>query len=331
VSLFIKYKPSDTGVRSPSPCGGSDPVWLASSIRLTLDDVVNTPISKARVGVTCRIHVDVHSQTKTYTPSDDPAETDLKILVQAWVCRPTAGGVGPGSALASSPTDILPILQTVSPGVAGTRFFTWTPEAADVPGGGADETHLCIGANCFWTNASGDPLRPSAEGAELIAPAVIDICNNPHHAQRNIALLSATAPGSFVAEFVAGGLRVGGAVELELIEVRRRRELVLVEKEFLVAEGIAELLDGRKPVLAGAKEMPITMGARAAARAELRGKRKTGPRIRFNVKRGELVPIKINVRLPEDKPGTARAFDVVQRGPRGEVVGALRFLTVAPG
>jgi hypothetical protein len=326
VTLFIKYIASDTG--TPTPCAGTDPVWLAHSIRLTLADAVNTPISKARVNVPCRIHVFVDSTSATYTPSSDPADNDLKVRVQAWVCRPGTAGVGPGTAIASSPTQIQNILGTVAPGLTGTTFFDWTPQPGDLPTG-ATETHLCIGANCFWTNATGDPAAPPPEGGPLVAPATIDICSNRHHAQRNITLLSATAPGSMAMQFIAGGLEEGGEVEIRIREVRGRRELLPVEQEFLVADGVARLLKGEQLVLAGGKKMPIYTGAQEDARVELRTREEAGERLRLRLKPGELVPVEIHLELPEDEPGLVRAFDVVQEGREGEVIGGLRLLTVA--
>ena len=320
MTLFIKYVSTDNGNRVPSPCGGPVPVWLAHSIRLT--DQANSPISKARVGQTCRIHVDVDSNEDMYPPSADPLDTDLKVRVQVWVCRPTSAGVGPVTALASSPTDIKSITQTIAPGVTGTTFFEWTPQAGDVPGS-ATETHLCIGANCFWTNAAGDPQAPPSEGAGMPPPSAIDICNNPHHAQRNIALLSATAPGP-AAEFIAGGLDQGGEIFLAILEAEGERELLPAEQEFLIAEGIAET----RLVLAGT-DIPIRIGAHGRAKVELRARDESGQRIRLKLEPEELVPVVIHIEDPDEEPGVFRAYDVVQSGPEGELIGALRVVAVA--
>jgi hypothetical protein len=156
-------------------------------------------------------------------------------------------------------------------------------------------------------------------------PSAIDICNNPHHAQRNIALLSATAPGP-AAEFSAGGLERGGEILLAILEAEGERELLPAEQEFLIAEGIAET----RLFLAGT-DIPIRVGAHGQAKVELRAGDESGERIRLKLDPEELVPVEIHIDSPDEEPGMFRAFDVVQSGPEGELLGALRVVAVSTG
>jgi hypothetical protein len=355
VPLYIKYKPTDTGNRVPSPCA-TEALWLASSIWLT--DTSNALIAKARVGTACRIHVQVDSSAETYAPNPPTKE----VRVQVWVCNPSSGA-GPTGGLASAggsngttattpfdPTN--PAATVLAPGQPRTTYVEWTPQAGDLLGA-MTESHLCIAANCYWV--SNDPVQP-AEGAALPPPGTVDICNNGHHAQRNISLLSATAPGSMSAEFmVAGGDEEGEPAEIFVQEVAGPRKLLIAELEQLLAEGIAVLAkvgEGERPkdadgepyvrellrrgaelVLAGAEDVPVKAAEEATAKAVLDSEHGSGRRLGLKLEPGRQAIVRLAIDLPEDdKPGVVRAFDVVQTGPKGQLVGGLRVLTVvAPG
>jgi hypothetical protein len=161
---------------------------------------------------------------------------------------------------------------------------------------------------------------------EIFAPTAIDICHNAHHAQQNIMLVSAAGPSA--SDFSAGGLEDAGTVEIEVREIIEKVGLLESERDFLVTEGIAKILDDGSLVLAAAPDWPIQAGGRDPAEAYLRARGESGERIRLEVDAVELVPVELRV-VADDDPGVVRIFDIVQRVERGEIVGALRVLTVA--
>jgi hypothetical protein len=68
----------------------------------------------------------------------------------------------------------------------------WTPQPGDLKNIDPNTNlgHLCLGANCFWPGSS-----PPSEGADLTDPnSVLDICNEQHHGQTNIAVIPAVSP-----------------------------------------------------------------------------------------------------------------------------------------
>ncbi|MEV4559232.1 hypothetical protein AB0K51_19895 [Kitasatospora sp. NPDC049285] len=231
MTLYVKYKSDDDGKSAIPP--GSTP-WASSEIWLT-DANGNTQTSPtdpntpaAYIGANY-IHVTVNSTNPTpYTG----------VQVQAWVCDYTAGGVGPASSRPSTNgtsgvrTQIDDPLSSTQSRVA---HLTWNALSGDETKNGG---HLCIAVNCYYEG------QPAPDGAERLG-GFLDVFNDRHYAQRNIAVLPASQKlKSLVLRLANAGVEAAD-FEARAWELDREGGIGAVEQELLLAHCFVDLVDGK--------------------------------------------------------------------------------------
>jgi hypothetical protein len=329
-SLFIKYKPTDTGARPIPSCGSGEIPWLSTAI-----DIVPGP---AQVGVACQIRVRVDSKTVSFPGG--------AVKVQVWVCDYT-GGVGPstatappydpvsGDASSGGPTIVAGTVTPGAPPGAQTVAVPWTPKATELRNPRPDGSfHMCVAANVF----SDDPVA-GIDGASLGVGQFLNLCGNQHHAQKNLSILPAAAPGGGgMFPFMLGiGAEEDAIFELEAREVRRER-FELAELKDLAALVFVELPEGfdlatLEKLHASGEEVELLLAGERARVHEARGPAgpfeleapgQKGHRVKVEVPAGRPQTVRLRVRLgKEDEPGAVHAFDIVQRFASGKHEGRL--------
>jgi hypothetical protein len=323
LSIDFGASPSvDNGTR---PYTGSNPIW--NNFSLWLDGGPSQ--TQTRVGTPTTVKARV---------SNKGGQTVQNVNVDAYVMNPHVGVTTPALAIrrlsgfvasvatgsgSTSPTDPHVVTCQIQDPVQGP--IPWTPTQAELTSTVNGEGHLCLIANVF---ADGD-------GGQLPDGQPFDVTRDQHQGQRNITLLpTSLLAEEQVAEFELMAAPTGEetALAIEAIDpetaigagerwlLRSHRDIV-ADREHGGLRGLAVVHDG--------KRFPIQF-----SRAELRARLyvgeigEIGPKGPLPAFRDSL-PARITLTIsPEEEIGALHAFEIVQRDRKGNVLGALRMLTV---
>jgi hypothetical protein len=356
----VLYLETDFGYSTPPPndngsrpyTGGKTPIWENSSI--WLDGGSGVTQTSTHVGATTDVRVRV-------TNSGD-ADVDF-VSVDAYLMDPQVGLTYPAQAIRS----LSGTVGVASPGSGSTSptdphvalcqlptspASSWVPTATELANSSGG--HLCLIANVY----SDTDGRPLASGDPF------DIVNNPHHGQRNIALLASTERLQDFQIKVMPTLE--GHPTLLDIHALTSREAIGMGENWLLrsrANVVRVAQDGGRPAyyLTGSRGNPDTalsfsrksvagsIGLREgtvdlheAARATKAAVERVGnaDRLAWSAAEGgariklqatkEIQIATLSVER-DDTKGSLQAFDVVQRSEDGMILGGIRIISLVTG
>lgn len=211
-----------------------------------------------------------------------------------------------------------------SSGSATAVNVDWTPQAAEI--GGA-QRHFCIRANVFVDPNDQEP-DPNAPAGTL---PVIDIANNPRHAQRNMTLLPKPVMfrGFFPFDLDIGNPdpEEGGEFRFSVAEILGALNANEIAHLRLTRWIDPEFLEGL--VLAGTKgEVEVVAAHRPAREVALVLGESSGEKVEAQLAGGELGTMTLQMLLDPGDAASVHRFEVTQYG-RDGLVGAAHVMTIA--
>jgi hypothetical protein len=342
VALYIRYKATDDGDRAT---GVTQPWWLSPDLVLAKSNGDRT--DQIRAGQSYKVQLRVSNVSSTPFNS---------VHAQIWVCEwgtvplpVKSWTLGPLPIGAPGPGQPPAVLDFETP--AGDM---WT-----VPGG---QKHYCLLANCYAVGAGGSPL----DGAPLADPKNINVPGNAHHAQHNLAYVTALVgrpvdvdrlllwvgnkdtgrdrefilraepvlklrprvqlPPVFDRVLERVGARAGGQGLRNLLPSAVREPPAAIRGRIGALGDGIDAVGGRVP-----RPFPITgMHATPAVKAiDLRFDGQVGRRVRVGLAAGERSQVQLDVAFDDGELAGLNAFDVVQRdAATGRAVGGARLVVV---
>jgi hypothetical protein len=325
--LVIKLDANDTGVR---PMPANTPFWTCQAITLLGDNQTLYGDTATAVGRVTTLEVQV---------SNTGVSAFHDVTVEAWVCNYTLGYVGPGSAIpgppptsftgttASVPAGAQPVIVQCTP--------TWTPSAAqaainvETEPDGTQAAHVCVGANAYGTDASGQPV-----GAALPTGA-IDPLHRSEHGQTNIKVRQVKYATPMPRPFMR-------------VVLENRDEEPLAATVTLAYVGAPLTASDINPIATGKygthpfrasphipidfdideREGPMESEARREGEYLMPHSRRPRPKVRsFKLEPKEQRPLFLKARLSErEEPGNVHVFDAISRDHQGRIMGAARMI-----
>jgi hypothetical protein len=326
--------PTDNGTR---PYTGSQPLWNNSS--LFLDP---PPQTQATVNQPATIKVRVSNNSTAGT-------TVTGVRVRAYVMSPQVGLASPAQALQTFLSDV----KDVAPGSGGgsstdahifdclSGGMPWVPTQAQLNQTPLGQGHLCLVANCYQDPLFASP-PPPLEGHDLAASDTFDIANDQHQGQRNI-MLAPAAPG---AHFVGFEINAAPAGQEATIEVEKlvsaqvqgpSERFLLLTSPLITAQrtgsGRRKLYftdaDGAD-VAVRYSRYKLNYGLTLGEPKQI-GKVSQARKLALDPA-AQITPATLSLEIsPKEPPGSIHAFDIIQRGAKGQVLGGLRVLSVVSG
>ncbi|MFF3877186.1 hypothetical protein [Streptomyces sp. NPDC001978] len=323
--LSVDFGSSPTKDDGTRPYTGTNPQWNSASI--WLDGGPNQ--TQTRVGTPTTIKVRVSNKGKSpvtavrvdaYVMNPFVGISQPQQAMDGLVLSGFAGSIGPGSGAASG-TDAHVVTCMFQDPAQGP--IPWTPTDAQLNGTINGDGHLCLIANVF---ADGD-------GHQLVPVENFEVVSDQHQGQRNITLLPMTKLKSGDLEFLIMPAPFEGMdtrVAFEVVDPKvaigaGERWLLLSHPDISECHG----KDGLVLNLKGKKVPLFLSDTEPKAELYIDEIEQTGG--------GVLPPFpeplraRVKVDMGEQKLGAMHVFDVVQRDPKEQVLGALRFVTVLTG
>jgi len=320
--LFIRVAPSDTGTRPFNACAD---FWTNESIWL---DPPNPDQTTAQENQASTIKVRVRNK--------GTASIQF-VKVRAYLLSPLVGLVRPGQALinfVSIPLTVPPI-GTAPDGVV-FDCGPWTPTSSQISQ--TTDGHLCLAANCFQDPNLAD--LPPFDGHDLQSTENFDMCNDAHQGQRNIHVVAFTQQK--LGEPINFGFLVASPdpehpqdSTVEILKLPSKR--ALHQSELLVLHSnpaikIARSETGRRHLLLvddAGREIVMGFSRRKPIfHLDAPGLERR-PHVRLAAFSEDTHPMSMKLQLsPKEKVGSMHAFDIVQRTPKGEILGGIRVITV---
>jgi hypothetical protein len=339
------------------------PFYTNDNLRLSGSSLGPT---SAKVGDTVRIQVGVQGVN---VGTDGATVEDQILHVQAWICYPNtvAGRAGPLVAsmktgptpakdLTASPQKIFGTGEVLDyqnpvqpPGPVYAQFTLdnpWKPQQADIIPPNV-HAHCCIMATCQGLADVNNPTGPVPVG--LFVPGTdlsqIDICSEPHEAQRNISILPIThgmiRRGTLLGDFgflsggVAGEERARVVVEvMPLAQPDRINPVILGVLQAGPWSGLplrAARSGPRRLVLHKNPHLFEGWLATIISDAEEFIEDPDGRRVTLALPPNGLQPMLLQMELDESEaPGTVHVFDIVQTDPSGRRGGIRVGAVVVP-
>lgn len=291
--------------------------WLSDALAVINPANGAQDPSKPRLGVVQRLQATVRSSAARE-----------HVHVQFWVCAfGTAGSPYLASAGGTGgllrPADDLGDNLTVGPGGELIVQIEWTPVRADITWIPANQpvpdVHCCLMANVFATDGSND-------GAPLAGPPVLALGANPHHAQRNLTLITSSGAGSAMNLMMfAGNPFEEGEADFRF-EVRQLRghRLLDVELDHLLRRPWIARSEKGLAIEVGGERLPIRVAEEPLEELEIELGGERGPRLRTTLAAGSPQPLTLRADLPKEE-NVLRFFDVVQHA-GDKIVGGARIM-----
>ena len=320
--LFIRSFDTDDGARPPG--GLTNTWWLSPDLFLATlqgNGVLGASTASLFPGSRYAPRVVVRNFQPAYG----------NVWVQVWLCdfgtAPATVAktwtLGPQAVPAKAPGSADPSATVFEAPTSQTWTAPPDPTPAD-PG-----SHFCLMANVY-AKSDGGALE---HGAPLAgAPPAVDVPNNSHHAQHNLAYRSFPPWHDLLQEWIGvtvanqGLLAARFAVEVRPAP-RRPRFVDALHAQGLVRPGL-QLLDRARVRTPTRLMRGFGSGDLAVVRdVTLVGDRQSGRRLTLDLEPGETSAINVNLRLFAGRHPGLTAFDVVQRERRsGRTVGGARIV-----
>jgi len=329
------------------PIGGG--TWyLSQALAVVNNTTGGQPVDRPLVDTT-------DDQVMTITVRNGKKPVD-NVFVQYWVCAFSAGFAGPlylpisANGMKGKQIDPFePSTHSVPGGLNHVFTDSFKPTSAEVaplvdPTNPNADFHACILANVY-------SLKPTPDGARIpatttVPPTAFPAWNpvgNPHHAQRNITLVTPDTDGVKKIDFMmhAGNPdpEIDVKFELEIRELhlgRGQPQIGKVELDHLLRHPrIVKRESERRPtptrdplatiaIQLGNKLVPIKLATKPLRSLQIDAGDRAAPRTRIALGPDAAAQIRLQADLPEEE-NVLRIFDVVQSRD-GKAVGGARVL-----
>jgi hypothetical protein len=311
---YIRFRdPDDMGLRPPDAS-----LYTTPAISITKPS--GLPSTDPAV-----VYADVDNQfVRVEVGNKGNEDADAFVTVWAYGFGTNSGPSGYSATLGGTLGTTAPIAIPAGASGSGTAVtIPWKPQAGEL--GGGTQLHCCVRANVFINESDRQP--PSS--APQNTPPSLDIHTIYRHAQRNITLLPKPPGVTLTFALAIGNPDIEDADEFtfEISEVRGKfnsneiwhlRQTEWVDNEFskgLLLPGTGGELE-LKPAPKRAREFGLQLG------------KKAGKKVKSRLKPGEQGKMELELDLGRGGIAGVHRFDIVQRGRKGDEVGAARVMTV---